>query len=230
MRAGVAQQLEFLLGPARHSRRNSRPCAMSTRSGRKCSISEVSTSPPWMPWRSSSSVYMPAGRPKRCQLVFTASILWRTRSSRRDDAHDLLVAAMRIDEDELAHAGAGDRRAELGPGLDQRRWPEASACPAHADARWTCRPPGPAGCGCRDRRAGMRDHLVQHALHDRGVGRHRQMRPVLLDRRDRQDGDRRLGIDRGIFGGAVVAPPARVLRLAARRISRPAADRPRPRP
>src|SRR4051812_48052219 len=33
------------------------------------------------------------------------------------------------------------------------------------------------------------------------------MRAVLLDRRHRQHGNRRLRIDRGVFGGPVVAPP-----------------------
>ena len=67
---------------AQRSRRNSAALDMSTSSGRKWSISEVSTSPPWMPWRSSSSEYIPCGRPKRCQLVLTASMPNFTRSSR----------------------------------------------------------------------------------------------------------------------------------------------------
>ena len=164
---------------------------MSTRSGRKCSISDVSTSPPWMPWRSSSSLYMPAGRPKRCQLVFTASILWRTRSSRLTMPMISSLPPCELTNTILLHAGARDRRAELGPGFDQR-------------------------CGRQRQRARRMqmlvrladrldrqdadvevvgqdgDHLVQHALHDRRVGRDRQMRPVLLDRGDRQHGDRRL--------------------------------------
>ena len=36
---------------------------------------------------------------------------------------------------------------------------------------------------------------VDHALHDRGVGHDRQMRAVLLDRRDGQHGNRRIRIE-----------------------------------
>ena len=69
MRALRLQQIEFTLGLCRSWRRNLQPCAMSTRSGRKCSISDVSTSPPWMPWRTSMSLNKPCGRPNRSQLV-----------------------------------------------------------------------------------------------------------------------------------------------------------------
>ena len=124
----------------------------------------------------------------------------------RHDAHDLLVAAMRIDEDQLPHAGAGDRSAKLGPGVDQRRRRQGQrARRIKVLVRLADR---------LDREEAdveivgqMFDHRFQHALHDRGVGRHRQMRAVLFDRRDRDHGDGDLGVDRGVFGGPVVAPP-----------------------
>ena len=43
---------------------------------------------------------------------------------------------------------------------------------------------------------------VDHALADDGVGRDREMRPMLFDRRDRQHRDRLLGIEAGeVFRG-----------------------------
>ena len=38
-------------------------------------------------------------------------------------------------------------------------------------------------------------HLAHHAFADHGVGRHGQMRPVLLDRRHGEHRDRRLRIE-----------------------------------
>ena len=64
----------------------------------------------------------------------------------------------------------------------------------------------PTACTGRnstDRSSGsLRDHGIDHALPDDRVGRDREMRPVLLDRRDRQHRDRLLRIERGeIFRG-----------------------------
>ena len=104
------------------------------------------------------------------------------------------VAAVRIGEDELAQAGAMHALADL----DQ-----------HAQQR--------VGRQCQ--RAGRQDVLVrladrlhrqhqhadvvgqplpqhrEHAVRDRGVGHHRQMRPVLLGRRDRQNRNRVGGVE-----------------------------------
>ena len=54
----------------------------------------------------------------------------------------------------------------------------------------------------RQIRRQLGDHGIDHALADDGIGRDRKMRPVLLDRRDRQHRDRLLGIEAGeIFRG-----------------------------
>ena len=56
--------------------------SMLTRSGRNDSISEVSMSPAWMPWRASTASYMPFGSPNQRQCVGTTSIAELTRNSR----------------------------------------------------------------------------------------------------------------------------------------------------
>ena len=88
----------------------------------------------------------------------------------RDDAHDLLVAAMRIHHDQLAQAGPRDGDAELGPGIDQR------------GGRQRQRPGGMkvlVGLADRLHRQDAdveiirqpRNDSVKHAVHDGGVGR-----------------------------------------------------------
>ncbi|MNL68440.1 hypothetical protein D3C87_1931590 [compost metagenome] len=56
--------------------------SIRTSSGRKCSINDVSTSPPWMPYCLSCSLIKPSGWPKRPQWVQITAIWWRTRNSR----------------------------------------------------------------------------------------------------------------------------------------------------
>ena len=138
---------------------------------------------------------MPAGRPKRCQLVFTASMLKRTRNSRvtmpmisslppceltttsfltparATDAPSSVQASISVVARQRQRARRMQMLVRLADRLDRQ----------DADVEIVGQP---------------RDHRLQHAVHDRRVGRDRQMRPVLLDRRDRQHGDRRLRVDR----------------------------------
>lgn len=63
--------------------RKSRAFAMSTRSGAKCSIREVSTKPPWMPCRASAGLTSPSGLPRRLHMQATANICDVARSRRQ---------------------------------------------------------------------------------------------------------------------------------------------------
>ena len=91
---------------------------MRTVCGRKASISEVSASPPWMPWRISRArkaarIAEPVpGRVHREHPVPDPQLA-------RDDVDDGDVAAVRVDEDELAAAGPVHALADLRPGADQ---------------------------------------------------------------------------------------------------------------
>ena len=149
---------------------------------------------------------MPAGRPKRCQLVFTASMSWRTRSSRATMPMISSLPPCELTKTSLrtparATEAPSSVQASISVAAGSVSVPGACRCSFDLPTAWT-------GRMRMSRSSGRRAiTVVQHALHDRGVGRHRQMRPVLLDRRHRQHGDRRLRVDRGIFGGAVVAPP-----------------------
>ena len=156
MRAGRAEVAELLPRSSRRARRNSAPC--SCRRGRAGNAASAMSRRRRHGCRAGAraSENMPSGWPKRVQLVFTASMLARTRSSRATMPMISSLPPCELTKTSLRTPARRDRQAELGPGLDQRRRPEASACPARRDARSTCRPPGPAGCGRRGRRAASR--------------------------------------------------------------------------
>ncbi len=106
----------------------------------------------------------------------------------RHDVEAAHVAAMRIDEDQLADAGPMDALADLGPGADDGVRPRGSACPDRRCARSTCRCSGPAGTAPECRPAAS-PPPPQIAFHDEGVDADGQMRAMLLDGRDRQHRD-----------------------------------------
>ena len=122
-----------------------------------------------------------------------------------DDAHQLLVAAVRVDDDELADAGARDRGTERAPVIDQRRrrYRQGTGVPdvlvrlpdaldrQHAHV---------------ERFGQALGHRREHARHDGLVGRHRQVRSVLFDRRDRQHRERGLRVERLELAAREVAP------------------------
>ena len=121
MRAGRAEVAKGRWPSLRRARESSRAALMSTRSGRKCSMSDVSTSPPWMPSRRSRSEKRSVGQAEAGPARLHREHVAAHAKLAGDDAHDLLVAAMRIDDDELAHPGAMHGKAELRPRLDRCR-------------------------------------------------------------------------------------------------------------
>ena len=148
---------------------------------------EVSTEPPWMPCLSSA-----AGTGRAAGQGVGAGgddeHVAAHAQVARHDVGDLRLAAVAVEQHELAHACAGDALADLGPQPDQR-------------------------LGRKRERAGIGDVLVRladghrrqerhrqvgrqqlhrprdHAAIDRRVDLDRQVRAVLLDGRHWQDGD-----------------------------------------
>ena len=112
----------------------------------------------------------------------------------RHDPHRVDVAAVRRDDHHLAQPGARHAFADLGPHA-LRGLGRVGDGAGRADVlvRLADRLHGQ-----EQRRQILRqlgDHGVDHALTDDRVGRYRKMRPMLLDRRDRQHRDRLLGIE-----------------------------------
>ena len=105
-----------------------------------------------------------------------------------DGGEDGDIAAMRIDEYELPAAGPGDALADLGPGARDRLHGKGQR-PRVLDV--LVRLADRLKRQDKDRQVGgnARDRPGQIALVDEGVDADRQMRPVLLDRGDRQDRD-----------------------------------------
>ena len=63
---------------------------------------------------------MPSGRPKRCQLVFTASMLRRTRNSRVTMPMISSLPPCELTTTSFLTPARAIDSAEFGPGLDQR--------------------------------------------------------------------------------------------------------------
>ena len=113
-----------------------------------------------------------------------------------DDADHIVVAAMRIDDDQLAQAGAMHALADLAPDTSQivRRIRNRAGRAQML-------------VGFSDRLRGQeqyaelvgksREHGTDHALGDRGVGHDRKMRAMLLGGGDRQDRKGGIGIESG---------------------------------
>jgi hypothetical protein len=114
----------------------------------------------------------------------------------RDDPRDVALAAVRVDDHQLAQPRAVHRLAELVPQPHQRlraegqRAGEGEVLVALADR---------AGRQREHRRVrrGARERRVEHAGDDRRVDLERQVRAVLLDRRDRQHHHRPRRVERG---------------------------------
>ena len=106
----------------------------------------------------------------------------------RDDVDHRHVAAVRVDDDQLLDAGAVDAVADVEPEFC-RRLPGAGQRSRRRDVlvRFADR------LHRQERHRQVvgqeLDRPPDHALGDAGVGVDRQMRPMLLDRRDRQHGD-----------------------------------------
>jgi hypothetical protein len=118
----------------------------------------------------------------------------------RDDARHVRLSAVGVHEHQLAHAGAVHRFADLvpdphqRPGAERERAGERGVLVALADLL--------RGQNQHARRRDARQRGIEHRAADAGVDVERQVRPVLLDRRDRQHGDRALRIERGeVFPG-----------------------------
>src|SRR5260370_6155345 len=123
--------------------------------------------------------------------------------------HQLRLAAVAVEDDELAHAGAGHALADLGPDADQG----LRGMRERAGKREVLVALAHAGDGQHRDRQLRRQQLERPAedrLVDRAVHAHRQMGPVLLDRSDRQDRDDAPGVERGeLLGGHLSPEPAR---------------------
>src|SRR5260221_9673492 len=122
----------------------------------------------------------------------------------RDDLHDLRLAAMAVHQDEFAQPGTVDAFTDLGPqpdqGLGAQRQSPGKGLVLVRLADLHRRQHEDAVGHQRHRRA-------HDALIDDRVDAERQMRPVLLDRGDRQNSDDTLDIERGReIRGDEVAP------------------------
>jgi hypothetical protein len=112
--------------------RKSRAAAMSTVSGRKASISEVSMSPPWMPKAISWADTSPrACRSRPTGISPPASP--PAPATRATGSTQVKVAAMAVHDDDLAHPGPRHRQPDLDPGAQRGlgvsvRVPAAQRC------------------------------------------------------------------------------------------------------
>jgi hypothetical protein len=114
---------------------------------------------------------------------------------------------MRVEDHQLAHSGLCDAAADRQPQPEQRfevdaeRAGKGRVFEAVADVQR--RQHQHRG---RGRQPAQR--LRDHALVDQRIGGQRQMRPVLLDRRHRQQRDRARGVDAGEVGRRQFLPAA----------------------
>jgi len=119
-------------------------------------------------------------------------------ASRPDDPHHIGIAAVGIDDDKLAQARRGARLRRSRTSLRMRLSAENVIVPGRsAGARSISRSsarPGTARAASSGSRASA---VLIMPSGDRGVRHDREMRPMLLGRRHRQDRERGLGIERG---------------------------------
>ena len=112
----------------------------------------------------------------------------------RDQIHDAGMATVAVEDQQLAHAGARDRFADVGPepqhGLGPQRERAGKALVLGAQPDRLGRQ-DVGRTGCRQMRPGCR----QDPLDQIGIDRQRQMRAVLFDRGNRQHGNGALGIE-----------------------------------
>ena len=97
---------------------------MSTRSGCRCSITLVSTSPPCSPCLSSSSSNMPSGR-RREPVDGDDEHAESLSQVSRDDLRNLRLAPVTVEEDEFLDPRAPDGLADVGPRRHERVGSEA---------------------------------------------------------------------------------------------------------
>jgi hypothetical protein len=123
----------------------------------------------------------------------------------RDNAHDIDIAAMRVDDHHLAQTGFRHLGADRGPHGNQQLGAERQR------ARTIDMLIGLADFLRRQNQnveivLSLPAQFRQHAVGNRDVGRHRQMRPVLLGGRDRQNGDGGVGAEPGKVVGVELVP------------------------
>ena len=123
----------------------------------------------------------------------------------RDQHHRGAVAAMARHHDELPDAGARDALRRAPSSSSARPRSAASACPDSRYARWKCRPAGSAGTWRECWRAAVRAPAPDRPRRS-DVGFERQMRAVLLGRRQRQHRDPARRIGSGDIGPVDVGP------------------------
>ncbi len=173
-------------------------------------------SPAWMPCFASTASYMPSGRPNQRQCVATASMRERTRSSRAAVAITEALPPCELASTSLRRPA----RCTLSPiSTSTRSSVSADSVSVPGDSR--CSFDLPIGwigsTSTLQRRRAIAGAAGQHAVGDGGVGHHRQMRAVLLGRRDRQNGDGVVGVEpfeilRGQLGPENACPGTASLR------------------
>ena len=162
-----------------------RPRDMSTRSGARCSISDVSSVPPWTPMPSSSAADGPpwsGGTPGWARNVISP---WRRRSSRLATPSSAELPPWPLKNTSLPGRRHGDAAADVVEHGEQRRRPTARSCPPTRRARSTsCR--RAAAAATRRARSPTRSTAASATrVGDQQVGAERQVRAVLLDRAER---------------------------------------------
>ncbi len=160
-----------------------RACSMCTVSGARCSIIEVSISPPWMPKRCSCALNSPltaSGSGRLNQLLPYTSRPQRWRSSRATMSMAATLPPWPLNSSSFLMPARATHSPSSRPQRDQRagrqrqRAGVGAVLGGQAQLLWRQKQHRQLGRQQRQRR-------IQHALQQRGIDRQRQVRPMLLD-------------------------------------------------
>ena len=145
------------------------------------------------------------------QVVPTAAVnnqaMLRTQLTRHH-IHQPHIAAMGVEHQEFFHTGARHRGTDVAPHLNQSLWRQMqSACKRGvlgAQAHGLRGQHQHRVCDCQMRQGG-----IDHALHQHGIHRQGQVRPVLLGRAQRQHRDGACGVEGGKVVRIEISPAMR---------------------
>jgi hypothetical protein len=125
----------------------------------------------------------------------------------RHDVHHAHLAAVAVVEHQLAHAGLGDAGADVLPQRDQRVGRHGQR--ARVARMLVALAVGHGGQEQHRQVVGqVRERGAHHAVDGGGVGRHRQVRTVLLGGAHRQHGDEPFAVEAGELFAGQVGPEA----------------------